>query len=490
MGKWNRTHATFAGKEKPLLHLEIVFELLENSMETTQNPIGKNQYPLRLATRSEVDYKGYKTEHQDNTPFREETFNQECFPDGYTVLGNLVLPRPTGEHKELAERWEGELQKLNKRDMKELRDRPINDLNEAFTRFQDREVSTWKAHQEERSPTHLVKPSGCLESPLALRLNQPSFTSDNIDNGETADPSNGCMAMVMGSGYHADNLLFDHVHRRSNSSEAIDEQEFPADVLQCHEQFTDDIANSMTAKVEVLFGVKVQKRLLARQAFEFATGENNDRRDSDDWYTSIPWEEGYYSNKLWLGHIPFAARSTLECRAIGHQISQGQRIPKPTILKVDDDIELTPEQQYDRGSCDARFFSEKPWSNQELRELIPPALAALETAGLSSANWSLPTDLPDPVLYWLKGQKHILFSKTPISSLEDVANTLLSILPRVLSIDADSTKEILKQTMIHQEAQLGEVKLSHQQFWHSRFDGSVVKVFCGTCGHYNQDSRI
>ncbi|KAH8891469.1 hypothetical protein GQ53DRAFT_765030 [Thozetella sp. PMI_491] len=154
-----------------------------------------------------------------------------------------ILPRPPREHQAQAEKWE------------EIRDRPITDIKTSFYGFQAQEVSIWKTFGENRSPAHLVQPSGSLESPLAMRLNQPSFTTKFLENSEAADISNGCIAMVMGTAYNCNTLLFDHVHRRSDRSEAIQESEYPEDVLRCHEEFTKKIADSTMAKVEIVYGI-------------------------------------------------------------------------------------------------------------------------------------------------------------------------------------------------------------------------------------------
>jgi hypothetical protein len=67
--------------------------------------------------------------------------------------------------------------------------------------------------------------------------------------------------MVMGNIYEPGNtLLFDHIHRRESTSEAI--EEYHEKVLECHEDFTDSIAESMKAKVEIIWGQKVQQRLI------------------------------------------------------------------------------------------------------------------------------------------------------------------------------------------------------------------------------------
>ncbi|PNP54745.1 hypothetical protein THARTR1_04950 [Trichoderma harzianum] len=185
----------------------------------------------------------------------------------YLVLGNLVLPRPPQELKDRTEKWEPHLAKLNARNMEDLRDRPIKDLDKSFLDFQAQESEIFQSvFQQPPSPGLLVKLSGSLASPLAHRLHQPSFTTDCRDNAETADPSNGCLAMVMGNVYTPDTLVFDHVHRRDAQSEGI--QQYPPRLLSSHEDYTRDIAQSMTAKVEILYWKKLQQRVLQTQDCE------------------------------------------------------------------------------------------------------------------------------------------------------------------------------------------------------------------------------
>jgi hypothetical protein len=68
--------------------------------------------------------------------------------------------------------------------------------------------------------------------------------------------------MVMGTTYAPDRLVFDHVHRRSERSEAVEGEEYPREVLRCHTQFTDDMEQSMEAKVEILYGTRLQKEMV------------------------------------------------------------------------------------------------------------------------------------------------------------------------------------------------------------------------------------
>lgn len=66
----------------------------------------------------------------------------------------------------------------------------------------------------------LVPRSRSLDSIIAHHLHQPSFATDSRNPEDTADRSNGCIAMVMGKAFQeGETLLFDHLHRRSVKSE-------------------------------------------------------------------------------------------------------------------------------------------------------------------------------------------------------------------------------------------------------------------------------
>lgn len=89
------------------------------------------------------------------------------------------------------------------------------------------------------------------------------MSSTKLEDGEVADPSNACIAMVMNNGFvKGHTLIYDHLHRRHQTSQGFDD--YPQAALLAHEKFTRDIEDSSEAKVEVVYGAKVQKRLLQR----------------------------------------------------------------------------------------------------------------------------------------------------------------------------------------------------------------------------------
>ncbi len=67
--------------------------------------------------------------------------------------------------------------------------------------------------------------------------------------------------MLIGNLHTPRTLVFDHLHRRSEDSEGF--KTLPEPVLDCHEDHTRDISESMLANVELLHGRKVHKRILS-----------------------------------------------------------------------------------------------------------------------------------------------------------------------------------------------------------------------------------
>jgi hypothetical protein len=94
-------------------------------------------------------------------------------------------------------------------------------------------------------------------------LNQPSYSTLTHVNAETTDTSNGCIAMLMGNAFKkGESLIIDDLHRRSIKSESY--ETYPKQVIDCHENWTQDICASATAKVEIMCGLHVQRRVLKR----------------------------------------------------------------------------------------------------------------------------------------------------------------------------------------------------------------------------------
>jgi len=117
-------------------------------------------------------------------------------------------------------------------------------LHRAFEDFKSLECQTWAQLGRCVDESLLVKPSGLTTSTLAHYLHEPSYTTSRIANGETADITNGCFAMIMGNAFRKDEtLVFDHMHRRSDHLE-----EYPTQIIDRHEAFTRQILESSQAK--------------------------------------------------------------------------------------------------------------------------------------------------------------------------------------------------------------------------------------------------
>jgi hypothetical protein len=101
--------------------------------------------------------------------------------------------------------------------------RPLKSLDMAYEQFKVKELHSWRLAGQKPPPREtLVRASGSLDAPLAHHLLQPSYTTlSPQDDSDTADPTNGCVAMLMGNLYTPRTLVFDHLHRRSKDSEGL-----------------------------------------------------------------------------------------------------------------------------------------------------------------------------------------------------------------------------------------------------------------------------
>jgi hypothetical protein len=142
----------------------------------------------------------------------------------YHIGGNLYLPDPEtcglmGERLARARELQPLLEQLNARDLsRESRNlislkssnnlvqlgisKTILDMDDAFSTFADSEASMWAIHGDSvPNRDLLVKVSGSLQSPIAHHAHQPSFTTLQPRNAETADETNPCIAMLMGNAF-------------------------------------------------------------------------------------------------------------------------------------------------------------------------------------------------------------------------------------------------------------------------------------------------
>jgi hypothetical protein len=143
------------------------------------------------------------------------------------------------------------------------------DLEHEYQIMRQHDATAWASCREQpEDGSDFVKPSGSPDSLIANHLNQPSMKRSAFGSEETADPSNGCTAMLMKhDAFGPNTLMYDHLHRRSIDCEDINN--YPSQVLHVHEDFSKRIMASSSAKVELVYGQKVRDRILKHSAHLF-----------------------------------------------------------------------------------------------------------------------------------------------------------------------------------------------------------------------------
>ena len=108
-----------------------------------------------------------------------------------------------------------------------------DDLSAAFHDSRKREDSAWK--DSESTPelgSTLVALSGFIHSTIYHHLNQPSFTTKFVMDGQVGDESNACIAVVMLNGFKkGETLIFDQAHRQSRATFIRESAKVVADPL-------------------------------------------------------------------------------------------------------------------------------------------------------------------------------------------------------------------------------------------------------------------
>jgi len=353
-------------------------------------------------------------------------------------------------------------------------------MNDAFSKFVDSEVSTWTAHSDNiPSSDLLVRVSGSLQSPIAHHAHQPSFTTLQPRNSETADETNPCIVMIMGNAFEKSNsLIYDHLLRRDEKSEGL--KMYPEDIVRCHEAFIQKVRESMEAKVEVVYGKQVKERMLQKQAYEvdllalwgeyegvciildresnYSNAQQGHRYrrvivfakhpqrffyfQKGEWdcaiqdkllavaakIAGVDFIKRYYEDQKWRMIVPHNFSSMTKKKLFGTPPKQSQSdrdssnasrkalmisMSKPTTTEASIGLIV--------GSCWDSFFEEKPpFSVQELREILPVALATETDLDEHSHKWESPADFPEIVGTWFRGQREILFKGMSIYGPADI----------------------------------------------------------------------
>lgn len=422
-------------------------------------------------------------------------------------------------------------------------------LEVGFQRFRTKEAAAWKASGcSPDSRSRLVPPSGSLESKVAHYLHQPSFTTKSGPDGDTADLSNPCTAMVIGHGFRqGETLMFDHIFRQDEKSEGL--KNYPPQVLQAHEDFAYDILASTHSVVVVIYGSHVQERILRSWKIKKTVvplwGEYSDVllvlihessfENEEKHYRfrsivvlashpqylfyqpkdgsiakrqdktlkaafriadhTIQFDEDYYRSQKWRDAISELMKAHY-LQPTGLAVADRA----PELLSLKEPIVDLQEQANDPGGNSRRdfgkwasFFNPRPHSNDTLRKLLPRAIEATKPA--YSQEWLSFSDCDLDTQEWLKGNGPILFYDQPISSVEDVSKVLVRCMEandrsnRIPLVKSMGLRAMLNELMQIQEAALLKETRVNQDLWHGRFDGQIIDIVC-PCGELkSKDTR-
>jgi len=328
-------------------------------------------------------------------------------------------------------------------------------------------------------------------------------------------------------------LIFDHIHRRDSKSEGL--EVYPEEVIRCHEDFTQQICESMVAKVEVVYGDKIQKRILNNRKSEytilplwdwlegvflalahesnysnadpnhqfrrvllFAThpqrlffeppGSQTPRRQDNVISAAaqmvgghIPVVKDYFQKKIWRTQMPTIAQKA-EIKALGTSL-KGLLNPED-LQNLGQGIRSVGETT--EGGTWHKYFNLKPHSTKYLRETLPEALKICEELE-PICEWIDPSDFPESVLNWFRGQKQILFQNTSISGLADILPVFHQLCSSSTSYqnetDGQSLRGIICEIMKRQREFLGNLRQSQldEDLWHSGFGLYLIETCCKGC---------
>ncbi|KAF2664912.1 hypothetical protein BT63DRAFT_79303 [Microthyrium microscopicum] len=425
----------------------------------------------------------------------------------------------------------------------ELSSRPILDstLPQKFLELASREQRVWAdSGSAPEHKTHLVQPSGSLDALLAHHLHQPSLATSTPCSPVTADRTNVSISMVMGNGFREGNtLIYDQIHRRSKDSDGLNN--YPESVIQAHEDFTYQLMESSAAKVEIIYGRPVQKRIMKRlrmtiiplwERFEglflFLLHEGNFVNHSQDFMfrkvlvfaahpqrllyaakgstesvrqdkvleialqiadPSIIFDPKYYQNREWEPHVKKAKnlRNVGDSLLRAHLYSlqdpvRPHEIPEAQSPKASSLISDNRLEPWDR------VFNARPHSSQMSRTLLPHALEAIRYN--EEEEWKHPSDFHPAVTAWFKGQRDVFFYQTP---LRDIKDLLAAVRCHETPLDEESNckkhdlRWTLKALMLAQDRCFRSIKASkHDEKLFHRVGAGSLAVSC-PCGSIRFD---
>ena len=362
-----------------------------------------------------------------------------------------------------------------------------------------------------------MKISGSLRSSLA---NQPSETTLCPRNGEVADETNPCIAMIMGNALEKGHtLIYDQILRRDHDSDGV--VKYPKDLVQCHESFIQDIRESSDAKVEVICRKIVRKRVMRDDRFKFdilplwgdysgvsivldresnyknsGTGhtyrriivfalhperslypisEENQRQDKlvavAARISQVQFKERYYTIMLWKGSVPTSFRNAIRRKYFNTKTNE---------LPV---VELSASKGQEKD-LNVAFINGVPSSISASRVLVRRALAEIHIHGDLDGLDSL-VDFPNAVQEWLKGQNEVLFKSWTTTSCADIRNSYkqLNAALNGPSVAAHSLSRMVDALMNRHAAVLNGLKQSAKVdlVYCDILPNKAVEIVCKDC---------
>lgn len=134
------------------------------------------------------------------------------------------------------------------------------DYEQEFQRFCREEVGLWCNRGIDRPKEELIQASGNLgTSRIAHHLHNPSFVTERVRDGFTADETSPCTALIIALGFDESSVMIDHTARRVYQAEPI--RDYPSEILACYENYLATVRQNMVAPVEVIYGNHVQQRM-------------------------------------------------------------------------------------------------------------------------------------------------------------------------------------------------------------------------------------
>ena len=133
-----------------------------------------------------------------------------------------------------------------------------------------------------------------------------------------------------------------------------------------------------------------------------------------------------------------------------------------------------------------KYFNLKPHSNKYLRETLPEALKICEELE-PICEWKDPSDFPESVLNWFRGQKQILFQNISISGLADILPVFHQLCSSSTSCqnetNGQSLRGIICEIIKRQIEFLGNLDHSQldEDLWHSGFGLYLIGTCCEKC---------